>query len=101
MQRRQFLQGTAMAAVSGAAAPAVRAQAQTPTKPARVALAWINNVEYAGLWVGEDKGYFKEEGIEVKTLSGGPNAPPPQVTIAAGGRSEERRVGKECRSRRT
>src|SRR5476651_2564856 len=80
MQRRQFLQGTAMAAV---AAPAVHAPIQT--KPVRVALAWINNVEYAGLWIGEDKGYFKEEGIEVKTLSGGPNAPPPQVTIAAGG----------------
>jgi ABC-type nitrate/sulfonate/bicarbonate transport system substrate-binding protein len=82
MKRRHFLQGTAMAAV---AAPAIHAQAQTPTKPVRVALAWINNVEYAGLWIGEDKGYFKEEGIEVKTLSGGPNAPPPQVTIAAGG----------------
>src|SRR5476651_2418110 len=80
MQRRQFLQGTAMAAV---AAPAVHARAQT--KPVRVALAWINNVEYAGLWIGEDKGYFKEEGIEVKTLPGGPNAPPPMVTVAAGG----------------
>jgi len=45
MKRRHFLQGTAMAAVAGGAAPAVHAQ----TKSVRVALAWINNVEYAGL----------------------------------------------------
>ncbi len=81
MQRRHFLQGTAMAAATGLAAPAVWAQA----KPVRVALGWINNVEYAGVWMGLEKGYFKEEGLDVKTLPGGPNAPPPPVTVASGG----------------
>jgi ABC-type nitrate/sulfonate/bicarbonate transport system substrate-binding protein len=80
MQRRQFLQGTAIAAAMGTTG-AARAQA----KPVRVALAWINNVEYAGLWMADDRGYFKEENLEVKTLPGGPNAPPAPVTIAAGG----------------
>ena len=80
MQRRHFLQATA-ATAAGLAAPAVRAQA----KPVRVALGWINNVEYAGVWMALENGYFKEEGLDVKTLPGGPNAPPPPVTVASGG----------------
>ena len=79
MQRRQFLQGSAMAAAAGTAMPA-RAQG----KPIRAALGWINNVEYAGIWMGLENGYFKEEGLDLKTLPGGPNAPPPPVTVAAG-----------------
>lgn len=81
MQRRHFLQGTAMAAATGLAAPAVWAQA----KPVRVALGWIYNVEYAGIWMAMENGYFKEEGLDVKTLPGGPNAPPSPVTVASGG----------------
>jgi len=80
MQRRHFLQATA-AAATGLAAPAVRAQA----KPVKVAIGWINNVEYAGVWLGIENGYFKDEGLDVKTLPGGPNAPPPPVTVASGG----------------
>jgi ABC-type nitrate/sulfonate/bicarbonate transport system substrate-binding protein len=80
MQRRRFLQATA-AVATGLAAPAVRAQA----RPIRVAIGWINNVEYAGVWLGIENGYFKDEGLEVKTLAGGPNAPPPPVTVASGG----------------
>ncbi|MBM3649500.1 MAG: ABC transporter substrate-binding protein [Alphaproteobacteria bacterium] len=80
MQRRQFLQATAVAAMAGGAVPAW-AQA----KPVRAALGWINNVEYAGIWMGLENGYFKEEGLDLKTLPGGPNAPPPPVTVAAGG----------------
>jgi ABC-type nitrate/sulfonate/bicarbonate transport system substrate-binding protein len=79
MQRRHFLQAT-VATAAGLAAPAVRAQA----KPVNVAIGWINNVEYAGVWLGIEKGFFKAEGLDVKTLPGGPNAPPPPVTVASG-----------------
>lgn len=83
MQRRHFLQGTAVAAVAAPlAAPSIaRAQA----KPIKVALGWINNVEYAGVFLAQENGYFKDEGLEVTTLPGGPNAPPPPVTVASGG----------------
>jgi ABC-type nitrate/sulfonate/bicarbonate transport system substrate-binding protein len=79
MQRRHFLQAASAIAVAGPSA------AQAQAKPVRVALGWINNVEYAGVWLGLENGYFKEEGLDVKTLPGGPNAPPPPVTVAAGG----------------
>src|SRR5260370_34232986 len=59
--------------------------ASAQAKTVRVALGWINNVEYAGVWMALENGYFKEEGLEVKTLPGGPNAPPPPVTVASGG----------------
>jgi len=84
MQRRHFLQGTATAAlVAPLAAPSIaRAQA---AKPIKVALGWINNVEYAGVFLAQENGYFKDEGLDVTTLPGGPNAPPPPVTVASGG----------------
>ena len=80
MQRRQFLQGTAVAAAIGSTSAA-----QAQAKPVKVALGWINNVEYAGVWLALENGYFKEEGLDVKTLPGGPNAPQTPVTVAAGG----------------
>jgi ABC-type nitrate/sulfonate/bicarbonate transport system substrate-binding protein len=59
-------------------------QAQGSAAPITVALTWITNVEYAGLWIGLERGYFRDEGLDVKYLPGGPNAPAPLVTVAAG-----------------
>lgn len=83
--RRSFLKAASGTLAAGAA-PAflvASAHAQGAT-PITVALTWITNVEYAGLWIGLERGYFSEEGLEVKALPGGPNAPPPLVTVAAG-----------------
>ena len=49
-------------------------------------LDWFPNVDHLPIYVAQEKGYFREAGIEVKILS-------------PSDRSEERRVGKECRSR--
>ncbi|MDE0717191.1 MAG: hypothetical protein OXH64_04540, partial [Rhodospirillaceae bacterium] len=35
-------------------------------KTVRVALSWIPNVEYGGLWLAMDKGYFKQEGLKIE-----------------------------------
>ena len=54
------------------------AQAQT----VRVGMSWIPNVEYAGVWIAMEKGYFANEGLNIKHFPGGPNAPkPPENTI--------------------
>ena len=84
MQRRSFLQ--AAAGTAAALAPmTVGRSAWAQMKTVRVAFGWIYNVEYAGLWLAQENGYFKDEQLDVKTLPGGPNAPPALVTVAAGG----------------
>ena len=80
MQRRTFVRAAGAIVLAG-----LSGVAQAQTKTVRVALAWISNVEYAGLWLAMENGYFKDEQLEVKTLPGGPNAPPPPVTVASGG----------------
>ena len=85
LSRRTFLKTASGSMVIGAAPSlfAGRALAQN-LKPTSVALTWITNVEYAGLWIAIDKGYFRDEGLDVKAIPGGPNAPAPLVTVAAG-----------------
>jgi ABC-type nitrate/sulfonate/bicarbonate transport system substrate-binding protein len=50
----------------------------------RVGMSWIPNVEYGGVWLGLEKGYFAKENLEIEYFPGGPNAPKPLVTLAAG-----------------
>lgn len=74
--------------VAGASLPlgglAWRAARAQTLSPVTVALSWLPNVEYAGLWLADDHGLFKQEGLQMKFLSGGPNAPLAPVSVAAG-----------------
>jgi ABC-type nitrate/sulfonate/bicarbonate transport system substrate-binding protein len=54
-----------------------------PSETVRVGMSWIPNVEYGGVWLGLEKGYFEQEGLKVEYFPGGPNAPKPLVTLAA------------------
>lgn len=69
------------------AAPATTAAPTTTAAPAldavRQANGWINNVEFGGIWVALENGYFAENGIDPTFLAGGPNAPSPPVVVAA------------------
>src|SRR3954469_6110227 len=51
----------------------------------RVALGWITNVEFAGFWIADDRGYYDQEGLDVDFIPGGPNAPDPTQTLAGHG----------------
>jgi ABC-type nitrate/sulfonate/bicarbonate transport system substrate-binding protein len=77
--RRRFLK-TTLAAGAALAAPRAFAQRRAVT----TAFGWINNVQHAGYWIALEKGYFAAEGIDAKHLQGGPNAPSPLTTLAAG-----------------
>lgn len=35
--------------------------------------SWLSGVQYAGLYLAKDKGYFAEEGLDVEFVPGGPN----------------------------
>ena len=68
---------------AGLALGAVPAAAQARPRMT-IALNWIPNVQFAGLWIAMDRGYFAAEGIEARFTPGGPNAPDPLVALASG-----------------
>jgi ABC-type nitrate/sulfonate/bicarbonate transport system substrate-binding protein len=75
--RRAALALPAAALLPGLAA----AQARTRMT---IALNWIPNVQFAGLWIAMDRGYFAAEGVDARFTPGGPNAPDSLVALAAG-----------------
>ncbi|MEA3535865.1 ABC transporter substrate-binding protein [Rhizobium sp. CC-YZS058] len=44
--------------------------------------SWINDAEFTGYFVAADKGYYKEEGLDLTYLSGGPDVIPESTIIA-------------------
>lgn len=85
LNRRRFAAG--LAAVPMAAAIAGCGSGSSPRyniEAPRVALAWIKNVEYAGLFVADHLKYYEAEGLTPNFLSGGPNSPMPSVSVSAG-----------------
>jgi NitT/TauT family transport system substrate-binding protein len=64
--------GAPGAAGSGGAATKVRFQLQ-----------WVAQAQFAGYYVALDQGYFRDEGLDVSILLGGPDINPMQV-VAAG-----------------
>jgi ABC-type nitrate/sulfonate/bicarbonate transport system substrate-binding protein len=91
--RRRLLRNAGLAGLGLVAGPALLAacgggDAAAPAAggiPVRVALGWITNVEFAGFWIAQDRGYYRQEGLNVEFIPGGPNAPTPTATLAAGG----------------
>ena len=77
--RRRFL------ALAGAAMPALRAvpaRAQSLT-PVSLQLGWFANAQMAGDFAALGKGYFKDAGLDVKIVPGGPSIDP--VGVVASG----------------
>ena len=51
-------------------------------------LKWVTQAQFAGYFVAKDKGFYKDEGLDVTIKPGGPDVAPPQV-IAGGGADVE------------
>ena len=47
-------------------------------------LKWVTQAQFAGYYVAKDKGFYKEEGLDVDIMPGGPDISPTQV-MAGGG----------------
>lgn len=84
MHRRQFLASVGAATLIGATAGLPLAARAQDLKKVRIALGWIPDVQYAGMWIAMNEGYFAEEGIEVEFILGGPNAAGPVVSVSSG-----------------
>ncbi len=79
MNRRQLLAATAAAGLAPCAAAAAAAPAAVSTQ-----FLWIKNSEYAGFYVADAKGYYRENGIDATFYAGGPNLPSVEAVVAAG-----------------
>ncbi|MGE0006405.1 MAG: ABC transporter substrate-binding protein [Parvibaculaceae bacterium] len=77
MDRRRFM--AVMAA--GAAAPAMSRFARA-ADPLTMQAAWINDAEFAGYFTAIDNGYYKDEGLDLTYLSGGPDVIPESSIVA-------------------
>jgi len=75
--RRGFFQTAAMAGATLALPRMARA-----TSPFAMQAAWINDAEFAGYFLGLDKGYYAQEGLDLTYLPGGPDVIPESAIIA-------------------
>ncbi|MYM54284.1 ABC transporter substrate-binding protein [Thalassovita mangrovi] len=78
LNRRQFLS----TAAAGLAASALPYRAHAATSPLTMQAAWINDAEFAGYFLGLDRGYFTDAGLDLEYLSGGPDVIPESTIIA-------------------
>ena len=63
---------------------AMMASAASAADEVKLQLQWVTQAQFAGYYVALDKGYYKDEGLDVTILPGGPDVAPPQV-LAGGG----------------
>jgi NitT/TauT family transport system substrate-binding protein len=85
LTRRHFLQGGAAVVAGaglGAAGTPPAASAQSPTSLG-LQLGWFANSQMAGDFTAMGKGYFKDAGLDVKIVPGGPSIDP--VGVVASG----------------
>lgn len=77
---KKLLSGVALALTFGVG-PAFAASHSNSVK---LQLQWVTQAQFAGYYVALDKGFYKDEGLDVTILPGGPDVAPPQV-LAGGG----------------
>src|SRR5271166_4128362 len=70
-------------ALAGLAAILAAGSAQAADK-VTLQLKWVTQAQFAGYYVAKDKGFYKEEGLDVTIKPGGPDISPEQV-LAGGG----------------
>ena len=75
---------TLIAAAGMVAGSALAAMAASHAKKVTLQLKWVTQAQFAGYYVAKDKGFYKEEGLEVEIKPGGPDIAPAQV-LAGGG----------------
>jgi NitT/TauT family transport system substrate-binding protein len=69
---------------AGVAALALASSAAQAQDKLTLQLKWVTQAQFAGYFVAKDKGFYKDEKLDVTIKPGGPDVAPPQV-IAGGG----------------
>jgi NitT/TauT family transport system substrate-binding protein len=74
----------AIVAVAAVAAIAYFYLTPAPKQGVTLQLKWVTQAQFAGYYVAQKQGFYKDAGLEVTIKPGGPDIAPPQV-IAGGG----------------
>ncbi|MBB4349927.1 ABC transporter substrate-binding protein [Aliirhizobium cellulosilyticum] len=77
LNRRHF-----MGLMGAAATMPMMGHMASAATPFNFQASWINDAEFAGYFLAADKGYYKEAGLELEYLSGGPDVIPESSIIA-------------------
>src|SRR5438128_5016990 len=84
MTRRGFLQGSlTAAALAASGVPGGSVGTANAQSPVSLQLGWFANAQMAGDFTAIGKGYFKDAGLDVKIVPGGPSIDP--VCVMASG----------------
>ena len=70
--------------MAGASALALLLAGAARAEDVTLQLKWVTQAQFAGYYVAEDKGFYKDEGLNVTIKPGGPDIAPAQV-LAGGG----------------
>ena len=92
LKSRRLLALSVLSAViaAGAAPPAAKPAAPAAPAPSgdmakvKVVLQWVVQSQFAGYYAALDKGFYKEEGLDVTIQPGGPDIAPAQVVASSG-----------------
>jgi len=75
---KKLLATLAVGVMAIAATPAFSADKIT------LQLKWVTQAQFAGYYVAKDKGFYKDEGLDVTIKPGGPDIAPVQVLVGGG-----------------
>ncbi|MER3388588.1 MAG: ABC transporter substrate-binding protein [Microcella sp.] len=88
-RRTLITAGVAGLGVAGLGAAAIGLSSRTPeqgaVRAATLQLSWLHSSQFGGSYIALDRGWWREAGLDVTLLPGGPNAPvePPVVSGTA------------------
>ena len=67
---------------SSSASPDASGSSSAELATVALQLSWIKNVEFAGSYIADSKGYYKKSGVNVTLLGGGPTVASEPVVVA-------------------
>ena len=82
LTRRHALAGIAALGTVPLLPPLLSRTARAATSGITMQASWVNDAEFLGFFVAMDKGYYKDAGIDVTYLSGGPDVIPESALLS-------------------
>lgn len=82
LSRRQFGR-MALAGAAGSLLPAALTRRAAAASPLSLQASWVNDAEFIGYFAAIDGGFYKDEGLDLTYLSGGPDVIPESALLSA------------------